>query len=465
MSDINLTVAGTTTINLVSGSNAVDLVQSNNTIALTTAQWDAQLSDIAGLAVTDGNFIVGDGSNWVAESGNTARTSLGLGTGDSPTFTGLTLNGALSIKTQNELRFYDNGNYVGFEAPALSANKIWVLPNADGGASEFLQTDGSGNLTWSSAGGTDLTGLGVDNRAARWDGTDTLQSSNVTISDNGGTIIDGGADEIQLTVQAHSSQTANVLEIQKSDGTVWAGFDERGMVFSDGGTVVSNFFAGAGAGSAATTGANNVAIGQNAGRTITDGLSNMLIGTSAGFLLTRGQRNVAIGSSALATITTGDKNVAIGDSSLKLTTGQSNTGVGYRTLWSLTTGGNNIAIGYESGYLTVTGANNVCIGFSAGYRNLLSDRLIIDNQQRADSATEITNSILYGVMAAAPANQTLRVNANLGINVTPTSLLHLGTATEALEIVDAGSAGATEQDWIEVEVGGNQGFIRVYAAI
>jgi hypothetical protein len=36
---------------------------------------------------TDGNFLVGDGSNWVVESGATARTSIGLGTGDSPQFT------------------------------------------------------------------------------------------------------------------------------------------------------------------------------------------------------------------------------------------------------------------------------------------------------------------------------------------------------------------------------------------
>lgn len=40
---------------------------------------DAGLTDIAGLAVTDGNIIVGDGTNWVAESGATARTSLGVG--------------------------------------------------------------------------------------------------------------------------------------------------------------------------------------------------------------------------------------------------------------------------------------------------------------------------------------------------------------------------------------------------
>lgn len=40
--------------------------------------WDTQLDDIAALAVTDGNFIVGDGANWVAESGATARASLGV---------------------------------------------------------------------------------------------------------------------------------------------------------------------------------------------------------------------------------------------------------------------------------------------------------------------------------------------------------------------------------------------------
>lgn len=43
--------------------------------------YDAGLADVAGLAVTDSNFIVGDGANWVAESGATARTSLGLAIG------------------------------------------------------------------------------------------------------------------------------------------------------------------------------------------------------------------------------------------------------------------------------------------------------------------------------------------------------------------------------------------------
>jgi hypothetical protein len=62
---------------------------------------DSGLTDIAALAVTDGNVIVGNGTNWVAESGATARTSLGLGTGNSPTFTGLNLTAPVAI-TSND---------------------------------------------------------------------------------------------------------------------------------------------------------------------------------------------------------------------------------------------------------------------------------------------------------------------------------------------------------------------------
>jgi len=51
------------------------------------------ISAVGGLIPTDSNFIVGNGTTWVAESGATARTSLGLGTGDNPTFNSLYING------------------------------------------------------------------------------------------------------------------------------------------------------------------------------------------------------------------------------------------------------------------------------------------------------------------------------------------------------------------------------------
>lgn len=67
----------------------------------------------------------------------------------------LTTAGDLSIGGSNkELRFYEGANYVGFEAPALSANKIWVLPVADGSANQALVTNGSGTLSWAATGVT-----------------------------------------------------------------------------------------------------------------------------------------------------------------------------------------------------------------------------------------------------------------------------------------------------------------------
>jgi hypothetical protein len=78
-----LTVAIDSTVATLSGTQtltnkSIDASQLTGTVA--NARLDAQLQDVAGLAVTDGNFIVGDGANFVAESGATARTSLGLGT-------------------------------------------------------------------------------------------------------------------------------------------------------------------------------------------------------------------------------------------------------------------------------------------------------------------------------------------------------------------------------------------------
>ena len=63
------------------GSNLTALNASNlSSGTVPNARLDAQLQDVAGLAVTDSGFIVGDGSNFVLETGSTVRTSLGLGT-------------------------------------------------------------------------------------------------------------------------------------------------------------------------------------------------------------------------------------------------------------------------------------------------------------------------------------------------------------------------------------------------
>lgn len=62
----------------------------------------------------------------------------------------------LTVNAGNELRLADSdsSNYVGFKAPAtVSANKIWTLPAADGTSGQVLSTNGSGTLSWATAGG------------------------------------------------------------------------------------------------------------------------------------------------------------------------------------------------------------------------------------------------------------------------------------------------------------------------
>ena len=70
-----------------------------------------------GAPSSDGQFIVATGSGTFAyESANTARTSLGLGTGDSPTFTSLTLSGQAAALAMN------NQSITGLATPTADAD-------------------------------------------------------------------------------------------------------------------------------------------------------------------------------------------------------------------------------------------------------------------------------------------------------------------------------------------------------
>jgi len=91
------------------GTNVVEITnQLAGLIVGTDIQaYDAGLTDIAGLAVTDGNVIVGNGTNWVAETGATARTSLGVGTTDDVQFDSFGVGTAAS-GTTGQIRATDD---------------------------------------------------------------------------------------------------------------------------------------------------------------------------------------------------------------------------------------------------------------------------------------------------------------------------------------------------------------------
>ena len=108
---------------------------------------------IENLTPTDGNFIVGDGTAWVAESGATVRTSLGLGTTDSPTFAGVTSTGQITstvsgfsnaflLENDSAFAIKDAGGTAravfGFSDAtwATAGNNFWIR-NATGGSIYF----------------------------------------------------------------------------------------------------------------------------------------------------------------------------------------------------------------------------------------------------------------------------------------------------------------------------------------
>jgi len=91
---------------------------------------------------TDGSFLVGDGSTFVGESGATVRTSLGLGTGDTPTFTNIIATGLT-----------DGGILLGSGSGAITAMSVL----ADG---EMIVGDGTTDPV-AESGATLRTSIGI----------------------------------------------------------------------------------------------------------------------------------------------------------------------------------------------------------------------------------------------------------------------------------------------------------------
>jgi len=95
--------------------------------------YDAGLAALAGLAVSDGNVAVGNGSTWVAESAATLRTSVGVGTGDSPQFTNVTLTGYGYRSITNSITAGSTQSQAGATALTTELNRVVTVgTNGDG---------------------------------------------------------------------------------------------------------------------------------------------------------------------------------------------------------------------------------------------------------------------------------------------------------------------------------------------
>ena len=130
--------------------------------------YDAQLADVAGLTPSDGGIIIGNGTNFVVESGATARTSLGVDAAGTDNSTNVTLAGSLDYITIS-------GQEITRNAIDLAADVTGSLPNANLANSSITVSDGS-NSTARALGDT-LTIQGTANEV-----TVTESSGTVTVA-------------------------------------------------------------------------------------------------------------------------------------------------------------------------------------------------------------------------------------------------------------------------------------------
>jgi len=210
---------------------------------------DADLTAIGALSKTDGNFIVGNGSTWVAESGATARTSLGLGT----------------IATQaNDSVNIDGGAIDGTAIGANSATTIVgttitantsLLPDASGGADI-----GSATAEWGDIYIADDKQIKFGNdqdvtMEYDEDGTDTLLiTGNTTLADGSYNLNIASHDGTNGLALAGTVVTTTAAELNLIDGDTARGTTAvasgDGLLVNDGGTMrmtnvdtVSTYFA------------------------------------------------------------------------------------------------------------------------------------------------------------------------------------------------------------------------------
>jgi len=208
--------------------------------------FDAQLSDVAGLTPADGAFIVGNGSNFVAETGATARTSLGLGTGDTPTFNGAAMGSAAITGVADPSNAQDAATKAYVDG-LVGAGSITQALGADSGSgsvslgSQTLTVSGTANAITTSASGQAITIDIADNPTftgnATITGNLTVQGTTTTVNSTEITIQNAFTFE-GATADAHET-TLTVVD-PTADRTITLPNASGSVVLNDNAATLTN---------------------------------------------------------------------------------------------------------------------------------------------------------------------------------------------------------------------------------
>jgi len=228
--------------NFVLESGATARASLGLTIGTDVQAYDAQLADVAGLTPTDGGFIVGDGSNFTVETAATARASLGLDTGNTPTFNGINAGSAKITSLATPTADADAATKAYVDSQVASSNQLSELTDVN------ITSAGDGAM------------LLYDTGNSEW--IDNVMSGDATMTDGGViTLTDGNSTRTNLglaigsDVQAYDAGLADIAGLTPTDGHIIVG-DGTNWVQENGATARTSL----GLGSISIQNTNNISI-------------------------------------------------------------------------------------------------------------------------------------------------------------------------------------------------------------
>jgi hypothetical protein len=328
----------------------------------------------------------------------TARTNLGLGTGDSPTFKNLTISTG-TIATSAPVTISQTWADVAqtFKALVVNAAGTSDANSASGSLLADFQVNGVSKFKADKAGVvTAGNSFNLPNGPLIREAAGGAGGQRAIVFYNGGDLPFGvnqgvvsirndypliwassvDSDTPTPTLALQQDGAANTLALRNGAAAqtfrVYGSYPDTGINYArlalscdtSGNATIST--QALGTFTAGTVSINGVPVGLGKGNIS----SNIAIGSNALLLNTTGPNNLAVGINTLLSNSTGSGNLAIGtSSSLSNTTGGNNISIGTNALYSNTTGNYNLAIGFNAArYLAdgstanATGANSVFLG-------------------------------------------------------------------------------------------------------
>ena len=367
----NITVADDGTIGSASDTNAI-AISSGGVVTLS--------SSTASSSKTTGALVVTGGIG----------TSADLYVGDL-----LNVEGGINIAGSNqELRFYEGANYVGFEAPALSANQIWVLPDADASDSgDVLMSDASGTLSWSTAvsGTASVFTVSANN------------SANETVFPvfvDGATGAQGAETDTGLTYNPSTGLMTMAKLLVADNGTIGSASATSAMTISSGGVVtfVDDIIIKDGGTIGSASDVDAITIDSSGNATFSQNLTVTGVTTLNG--------NLVLGDAAADTLTIGA--TLQGASPLVFEGGSAN---GHETTFAITdpTGDRTITFPDATGTVAISGQNLV-----------LADAGTIGSASDADAISISAGGVVNISATTASTSKTsgaLTVAGGLGVSL------------------------------------------------